>query len=109
MVFVAVVSGTSVSVPSAAMVVMGSDSTTATTTFTQQAAGYPVVEVHAGEAAAAQWHIKGTSDVSEFLRKMNAERMHLEQQIGREEETAVHKLLKEQVMLEKTKQVFFKI
>ena len=97
------------SVPGAAMVVMGGDSTTATTAFTQQAAGYPVVEVHAGEAAAAQWHIKGTSDVSEFLRKMNAERMHLEQQIGREEETAVHKLLKEQVMLTQTEQVFFKI
>ena len=97
--FVALVSGTSVTVPGASMVVMGGDSSASTTTFTQQAAGYPVVEVHAGEAAGSQWHIKGTSDVSEFLRKMNAERMHLEQQIGREEETAVHKLLKEQVML----------
>lgn len=99
MTFVAVVSGTSVTVPGASMVVMGGDSSASATTFTQQAAGYPVVEVHAGEAAGSQWHIKGTSDVSEFLRKMNAERMHLEQQIGREEETAVHKLLKEQVML----------
>lgn len=95
--FVGFVSGTSITVPGPGMVVMGGDGTTATTTFTQQAAGLPVVEVHAGEAAGVQWQIKGTSDVSEFLRKMNAERMHLEQQIGREEETAVHKLLKEQV------------
>ena len=85
--------------PGAGMVVMGGEGGTSTTTFTQQPAGYPVVEVHAGEAAGPQWQIKGTSDVSEFLRKMNAERMHLEQQIGREEETAVHKLLKEQVMV----------
>lgn len=92
-------------VPGSGIVVVGGDSSTATTTFTQQAAGYPVVEVHAGEAAGVQWHIKGTSDVSEFLRKMNAERMHLEQQIGREEETAVHKLLKEQVSLKKNKAV----
>lgn len=97
--FVAVVSGTNVTVPGSGVIVMGGDSGTATAPFTQQAAGYPVVEVHAGEAAGVQWQIKGTSDVSEFLRKMNAERMHLEQQIGREEETAVHKLLKEQVMV----------
>ena len=70
------------------------------TTVIQQAAGQTVVEVHAGEAPSMQWQVQGTSDVSEFLRKMNAERMHLEQQIGREEETAVHKLLKEQVRLE---------
>lgn len=91
-------------VPGPGMVVMGGDrerwgETTTTTSFTQQPAGYPVVEVHAGEAAGVQWQIKGTSDVSEFLRKTNAERMHLERQIGREEETAVHKLLKEQVRL----------
>ena len=92
-------SGTSITVPGPGMIVMGGDSSTITTTYTQQAAGYPVVEVHAGEAAGPQWQIQGTSDVSEFLRKMNAERMHLEQQTGREEETAVHKLLKEQVWL----------
>lgn len=91
-----VVSGTSITVPGPGMIVMGGDSSTGTANLTQQATGYPVVEVHTGEAAGPQWQIQGTSDVSEFLRKMNAERMHLEQQTGREEETVVHKLLKEQ-------------
>ena len=78
---------------------MGGGPGVSTTTVTQPAAGQTVVEVHAGEVPGMQWQVQGTSDVSEFLRKMNAERMHLEQQIGREEETAVHKLLKEQVRL----------
>lgn len=79
------------------MVVMGGGAGASTTAVTHPAPGQTVVEVHAGEAPATQWQVQGTSDVSEFLRKMNAERMHMEQQIGREEETAVHKLLKEQV------------
>jgi hypothetical protein len=51
------------------------------------------------EAPAVQWQIHGTSDVSEFLHTMNKERMHLENQLGREEETTVHKVLKEQVRI----------
>ena len=98
--FVGIVSGTNITLPSSSVVVMGGGGpSVSTTTVTQPAAGQTVVEVHAGEAPGMQWQVQGTSDVSEFLRKMNAERMHLEQQIGREEETAVHKLLKEQVRL----------
>ena len=93
------VSGTNITLPSSGMVVMGGGTGATTTALTQPATGQTVVEVHAGEAPGMQWQVQGTSDVSEFLRKMNAERMHLEQQIGREEETAVHKLLKEQVRL----------
>lgn len=81
------------------LVVGGGAGGLSTTTLTQPGASQTVVEVHAGEAPGMQWQVQGTSDVSEFLRKMNAERMHLEQQMGREEETAVHKLLKEQVRL----------
>ena len=77
----------------------GGGGVSSTTTVIQAAAGQTVTEVHAGEAPVLQWQVQGTSDISEFLRRMNAERMHLEQQIGREEETAVHKLLKEQVRL----------
>ena len=93
------VSGTNITLPSSNVVVMGGGPAVSMATVTQPAAGQTVVEVHAGEAPGVQWQVQGTSDVSEFLRKMNAERMHLEQQVGREEETAVHKLLKEQVRL----------
>ena len=85
------------------MVVLGGGAGSSTTTVIQPTSGQTVTEVHAGEAPGVQWQVQGTSDVSEFLRKMNAERMHLEQQIGREEETAVHKLLKEQVRLRNNK------
>ena len=91
------VSGTNITLPGSGMVVVGGGTGLSTTTISQAGAGQTAVEVHAGEAPGMQWQVQGTSDVGEFLRKMNAERMHLEQQIGREEETAVHKLLKEQV------------
>ena len=97
---VGVISGTTISIPSSGMVVMAEGTGAASSTVIQQATSQPLVEVHAGEAPGMQWQVQGTNDVSEFLRKMNAERMHLEQQLGREEETAVHKLLKEQVRIE---------
>lgn len=49
------------------------------------------------EAGAIGWQVQGTSDVSEFLRKMNAERIHLEQGLQRDEESETHKLLKTHV------------
>lgn len=96
-----VVSGTNITLPGSGMLVVGGGTGLSTTTLSQAGASQTVVEVHAGEAPSMQWQVQGTSDVGEFLRKMNAERMHLEQQIGREEETAVYKLLKEQVRLKK--------
>lgn len=45
------------------------------------------------EAGKHEWQVQSTSDVSEFLRKMNAERIHLEQGLQREEESETHKLL----------------
>lgn len=57
------------------------------------------VPLQSSDSPVVQWQIHGTSDVSDFLRTMNKERMHLEQELGREEETAVHRLLKEQVMI----------
>ena len=94
---VGVISGASISIPSSSKMVIADGTGAASSTVIQQPFSQTLVEVHAGEAPSMQWQVQGTNDVSEFLRKMNAERMHLEQQLGREEETAVHKLLKEQV------------
>lgn len=91
-----VISGASISIPSSSKMVIADGTGAASSTVIQQPFSQTLVEVHAGEAPSMQWQVQGTNDVSEFLRKMNAERMHLEQQLGREEETAVHKLLKEQ-------------
>lgn len=55
------------------------------------------VPLQSSDSPVVQWQIHGTSDVSDFLRTMNKERMHLEQELGREEETSVHSLIKEQV------------
>lgn len=55
------------------------------------------VPLQSSDTPVVQWQIHGTSDVSEFLRTMNKERMHLERELGRDEETAVHRLVKEQV------------
>lgn len=63
----------------------------------QPSAGAVTMETHVGEAGGLDWQVHGTSDVSELLRRMNAERMHLEQSLSREEDVAVHKLLKETV------------
>ena len=82
---------TGVTVPAGGVTVLGGSS------FTQATTSPLVTEVHAGESGGVQWQIQGTSEVSEFLRKMNAERLHLEQTISRDEETDIHKLLKEQV------------
>lgn len=68
----------------------------------QQQTGTPQTlpsQYQASEAPVTQWQIHSTSDVSEFLRTMNKERMHLEQQLSREEETSIHKVVKEQVRL----------
>ena len=101
----AMVSGTNITLPSSGMVVVGGSGGASTTTVYPPTAGQTVTEVHAGEAPGVHWQVQGTSDVSEFLRRMNAERMHLEQQVGRDEETAVHKLLKEQVRLRNREQI----
>lgn len=100
------VSGTNITLPSSGMVVVGGSGGTSTATVHPPTAGQTITEVHVGEAPGVHWQVQGTSDVSEFLRRMNAERMHLEQQVGRDEETAVHKLLKEQVRLRNTKQMY---
>lgn len=77
--------------PTAAVSVVGGGG------VTQPGSSQMTVQVHAGEAGGLEWQIHGTSDVSEFLRKTNAERMHLEQTLSREEDSAVHTLLKESV------------
>lgn len=102
----AMVSGTNITIPSSGMVVVGGSGGASATTVYPPTAGQTVTEVHAGEAPSVHWQVQGTSDVSEFLRRMNAERMHLEQQVGRDEETAVHKLLKEQVRLRNREQMY---
>lgn len=102
----AMVSGTNITIPSSGMVVVGGSGGASTTTVYPPTAGQTVTEVHAGEAPGVHWQVQGTSDVSEFLRRMNAERMHLEQQVGRDEETAVHKILKEQVRLRNREQMY---
>ena len=100
------VSGTNITIPSSGMVVVGGSGGASATTVYPPTAGQTVTEVHAAEAPGVHWQVQGTSDVSEFLRRMNAERMHLEQQVGRDEETAVHKLLKEQVRLRNREQMY---
>ena len=59
------------------------------------------VPLQSSDTPTMQWQIHGTSDVSDFLRTMNKERMHLEMELGREEETAVHRLIKEQVRFDR--------
>ena len=54
------------------------------------------------EGRTVGWQVQGTSDVSEFLRRMNAERIHLEQGLQREEESETHKVLKTHVRLSKS-------
>ena len=97
---IGVIPGASISIPGSSRMVIADGTGAASSTVIQQPSSQTLVEVHAGEAPSMQWQVQGTNDVSEFLRKTNAERMHLEQQLGREEETAVHKLLKEQVRIE---------